>query len=72
MIRVYEPIGQIYGVTSNYYDIIFTVFAHEYFHLHHYVWLHKHNSISLDKGINKYNPGTKMMKTFGHMLELKQ
>ena len=37
---------------------IFTVFAHEYFHLHHYVWLHKHNSINLDKGINKYNLGT--------------
>ena len=48
---------------------IFTVFAHEYFHLHHYVWLHKHNSINLDKGIEKYNFGTIIKESLASYFE---
>lgn len=41
----------------DYYEMIFTVLSHEYFHLHHFACLHEYNSLNLDKGISKYNPG---------------
>lgn len=53
----------------NYYEMIFTVFAHEYLHLHHYDCLHKHNSFKLDNAINKYNPGTIVKESLASYFE---
>ena len=48
-----------YCIDNNfdYEKMIYTVFAHEYLHLHHYHYLHKYNCIENDKAISKYNPG---------------
>ena len=40
-----------------FYAMIYTVLAHEYLHLYHYLFLHRFNSFKIDKGINKYKPG---------------